>query len=465
MIWVYKQVFDSQGMQIGGKARLVVLGNQQKVDLDEHNYAPVASFVAIRVILALATMSGFFVHHIDCCTAFLNAEVEGDIYAYQPDGFKIKGYERHVLKLQKAQYGLRQSARRWYLCLRAVLLKMNFRQLFTDSCLYIKRVNGVLLIIAVYVDDVLVISSDESAIEAFKMDFGKQIRIRDYGAATKFLGLELKYDRLAKRMEISQEEYINAILKEADFESCNPGKVPMTEADFKQLGEHRKSPERAVDVEFYQKFVGKIIYLVSMCRPDLAYVAGVLCARMHDPGEFHVKLLHNALRYLKGTSRKRLIYLNNSSSLEVYADASFEEDVSKVGMISFLGGNAVSWLSRKQQRVATSTCESEILAVLDSVNEVEYLRNLLVELGFEEIVRNPTTIFNDNMSARHSLETGGDMAKNKHYRNRTNRIVRAIDDKLIQVRYIKTELMLADMFTKPLQRLKLNEHLPRIGFE
>lgn len=103
-------------------------------------------------------------------------------------------------------------------------------------------------------------------------------------------------------------------------------------------------------------------------------------------------------------------------------------------MISFLGGNAVSWLSKKQQRVATSTCESEILAILDSVNEVEFLSNLLIELGFEELVASPTTVFNDNMSARHTLETGGDISKNKHYRNRCNRIVRAIDDKLMTVR-------------------------------
>ena len=132
-------------------------------------------------------------------------------------------------------------------------------------------------------------------------------------------------------------------------------------------------------------------------------------------------------------------------------------------MLTFVNGNPISWLSRKQQRVATSTCESEILAVLDAVNEVEYFKCLLDELGFSELVDEAVTVFNDNMSAKNSLSTGGDYSNNKHYRNRVNRIVRAVDDKLVTVRYIGTNDMLADMMTKPLQRVKLADHLPKIG--
>ena len=97
------------------------------------------------------------------------------------------------------------------------------------------------------------------------------------------------------------------------------------------------------------------------------------------------------------------------------------------------------------------------------MNEVEYFKCLLSELGFDELVSDAVTVFNDNMSAKHTLETGGDLAKNKHFRNRVNRIIRAIDDKLVTVRYIRTEDMLADMLTKPLQRVKLDQHLSRIG--
>ena len=463
MIWVYKYQYDSQGMQIGGKARLVVLGNRQTIELNENNYAPVVNFVSVRLLLCLAVAYGLFVHHVDCNTAFLNAEVDGDFYAYQPEGFQIRGYERLVLKLLKAQYGLRQSARRWYLHLRSILLKMGFRQLFTDSCIYLKRSSGVLLIIAVYVDDLLAISNLESELEKFKAEFGGIVKIKDYGTVSKFLGLEIAYDRISRRMEIQQREYISELLREANFDKCHPLKTPMTESDFKQLAQHKENSERTVDVEWYQRFGGNIIWLAGLSRPDLAFVAGVICSRMHNPNEFYMGVLRNVLRYLQFGKSKKLVYSASAAQLQVFADSSFEEAVSKIGMITFLCGNPISWLSKKQQRVVTSTCESEILAVLDSVNEVEYFKCLLSELGFDELVSDAVTVFNDNMSAKHTLETGGDLAKNKHFRNRVNRIIRAIDDKLVTVRYIRTEDMLADMLTKPLQRVKLDQHLSRIG--
>ena len=208
MIWVYKHQVDAEGLQVGGKARLVVLGNKQIIELNEHNYAPVVNFVSILLLISFAVKHGFFIHHIDCNTAFLNADVDGEFYAYQPEGFKVKGKERLLCKLFKAIHGLRQSARRWYLKLRSVLLSFGFKQLLVDSCIHIKRFGDVLIIIAVYVDDLLAIANAESELARFKFDFSKIIKIKDHGTVSKFLGLEMKYDRLSRTMEFGQAEYI-----------------------------------------------------------------------------------------------------------------------------------------------------------------------------------------------------------------------------------------------------------------
>ena len=465
MIWLYKHQFDSQGMLIGGKARLVALGNKQVIELNENNYAPVVNFVSIRLLFSIAVKYGFHIHHLDCNTAFLNADVEGEFYTYQPEGFKIKGKEHMVCKLVRALYGLRQSARRWYLKLRSILIKLGFRQLFTDSCIYILETEDSIIIIAVYVDDLLAIGNHEEKLISFKSNFGKIVKVKDYDQVTRFLGLDIKYDRLNRTMEMSQIEYIERILKEANFEDCKPMKVPMTENDAKLLKEKHESDAGPVDIEWYQQTLGKIIYLSNLYRFDMAFTVSALCSRMHNPDSFHAKLLKNLLRYLKHSKNKKLIYENGNKGVEVYADSNFEANISKLGILAFVNGNLVSWTSKKQQRVVTSTCESEILSILDSVNEVEYLKCLIDELGFGHLVEDAVTIFNDNLSAKHTLETGGDFSKNRHYRNRVNRIIRAIDDRLVKVSYVNTNSMLADMMTKAFGSEKLSTHLVKIGFK
>ena len=110
----------------------------------------------------------------------------------------------------------------------------------------------------------------------------------------------------------------------------------------------------------------------------------------------------------------------------------------------------------------TSVIESEILSILTAVNEVEYIVSLINELKINSSEIQPITIFNDNISAKHSLETGGEFHRNKHYRNRINRIVRAIDE-LIRVNYKPTTEMPADQLTKSIPNATFKKHLIKIG--
>ena len=113
-------------------------------------------------------------------------------------------------------------------------------------------------------------------------------------------------------------------------------------------------------------------------------------------------MLKQFLRFLEHMKDKKMYYTPSNSRLAsqidivVYADSSFEENVSRMGLLAFVCSNLVSWAS--QSRVATSTTEGQILAVQNVVSETEYIGMLVKELGFNELLKDSTTILNHNLS-------------------------------------------------------------------
>ena len=173
-----------------------------------------------------------------------------------------------------------------------------------------------------------------------------------------------------------------------------------------------------------------------------------------------MRMLKHLFRYIKPKKDYKLVYragnadLHLSSGLIVYADASLEEKTSRVGLLTFVHGNLVSWQSHKQNRVATSTSESEIL---------EYIINLADKLGFGDLVSRPANVFNDNLSEKCSTETGGKHDRNKAYKNRINRIIRAVEDFNVEISYVNTKSMLADGLTQAISDETTKTHSKMIG--
>jgi len=125
--WVYKTKKDAAGVITKHKARLVAKGyvQRQGVDFDEV-FAPVARLESVRLLLAHAASEGWAVHHMDVKSAFLNGDLQEEVYVEQPPGFVLKGHERKVLHLVKALYGLRQAPRTWYSKLDESLINLGF---------------------------------------------------------------------------------------------------------------------------------------------------------------------------------------------------------------------------------------------------------------------------------------------------------------------------------------------------
>lgn len=167
--WVYKTMKDSVGKVVKHKARLVAKGfvQRQAVDFDEV-FAPVVRLDTVRLILALAAQYGWVVHHLDVKSAFLNGDLEGEVYVTQPEGYVDKKQSHKVLKLLKALYGLRQAPRAWNVRLDRNMKGLGFSKCSQDPTAYTRNSKTKTLIVGVYVDELIITGSNNEDIMEFK---------------------------------------------------------------------------------------------------------------------------------------------------------------------------------------------------------------------------------------------------------------------------------------------------------
>jgi hypothetical protein len=175
--WVFKVKRDPEGNIVKHKARLVAKGYAQKHGVDyEEVFAPVARLETVRLILALAAQGRWEVHHMDVKSAFLNGDLQEEVYVQQPPGFVNPRQTGKVLKLSKALYGLKQAPRAWNSKLDHELVKLGFYRSEEEHAVYKRGSGDSLLLIGVYVDDLIVCGPDKSNIAEFKLQMCKTLR-------------------------------------------------------------------------------------------------------------------------------------------------------------------------------------------------------------------------------------------------------------------------------------------------
>lgn len=195
--WVFKLKRNPDGSVNNYKARLVANGYVQRhgVDYDEV-FAPVARIETIRLIIALSASYGWEVRHLDVKTAFLHGVLKEEVNVKRPEGFEVKGSEEKVYKLSKALYGLKQAPRAWNYKLSKILRELNFTRCTKEASLYQRKRSENILIVAVYVDDLLVTGSDIAMIREFKHEMAAKFEMSDLGSS--LIIWVLKYCNMSK---------------------------------------------------------------------------------------------------------------------------------------------------------------------------------------------------------------------------------------------------------------------------
>jgi hypothetical protein len=298
---------------------------------------------------------------IDYTAAFVEAPIDTDVYIEMPRMFSFEG---KVWKLRKSIYGLKQSPRNYFLHLKQKLETLGFTQSNADPCLFISTT----VICLVYVDDVLLVYKDQSAVDDLtkrmkheKMLFNVESDVAGY--------LGVLIDRRTDGTIIMRQSGLAKRIIEVlhlDDASNTSTETPCTA--FLPI-DAEGTP--ALGLYNYASVVGMLSYLQGHSRIDISLAISQVAHFVHSPKRSHEDALERIGRYLKGTHDK----LDEHFQLDVYVDASFacgwgtglgtnpDSVKSRTGFIIEIMGCSLLWKSQLQTSIATSTMESEYIAL------------------------------------------------------------------------------------------------------
>ncbi|KAH9727083.1 CCHC-type domain-containing protein [Citrus sinensis] len=312
------------------------LGQREGLDYFD-TYSPVTRINSIRMIIAIAALRNLKIHQMDVKTAFLNGDLDEEIYMEQLEGFIAPGQEKKVCKLINE----------------------------CDKCVYVKETENCYVILCLYVDDMLIVGSDDDMIKSTKNMLKSKFDIKDMGLADVILGI--KISRVSNGLILSQTHYVDKILGKFNKDDNTMSKTPLDTSI--HLSKNR---EEGISQVKYARVIGSLMYLTNCTRPDLAYTVSKLSRYTSNPGTYHWKAIVRVLRYLRYTHNYGLHYTRYPEVLEGFSDANWISDVkdskSTSGYVFTLAGAAVSLRSSKQTVIARSTMESKFIA-LDKCGE------------------------------------------------------------------------------------------------
>ncbi|KAG7641364.1 Ribonuclease H-like superfamily [Arabidopsis suecica] len=328
--------------------------------------------------------------------AFLQGELEDDVYMTPPPGLEDTIQCGKVLRLRKAIYGLKQSPRAWYHKLSRTLKDHSFKKSESDHTLFTLQSPQGIVIVLIYVDDLIITGDNKDG-----------------------------------------------------FMNSKPASTPL-EDGYKVNRKGEKEDEKFGDAPLYRKLVGKLIYLTNT-RPDICFAVNQVSQHMQVPMVYHWNMVERILRYLKGSSGQG-IWMGKNSSTEIvgYCDADYAGDRgdrrSTTGYCTFIGGNLATWKTKKQKVVSCSSAESEYRAMRKLTNELTWLKALLKDLGIEQ--HTPITMHCDNKAAIYIASNSVFHERTKHIEVDCHKVREKIVEGVTLPCYTRSEDQLADIFTK-----------------
>ncbi|RVW88769.1 Retrovirus-related Pol polyprotein from transposon RE1 [Vitis vinifera] len=363
----------------------------------------------LRLLLSMAAMCSWPLYQLDIKNAFLHGDLAEEVYMEQPPGFVAQG----------------------------------------SLCIYL----------VVYVDDIVITGSDQDGIQKLKQHLFTHFQTKDLGKLKYFLGIEIAQS--SSGVVLSQRKYALDILEETGMLDCKPVDTPM-DPNVKLVpgqGEPLGDPGR------YRRLVGKLNYLTITC-PDISFPMSVVSQFLQSPCDSHWDAVIRILRYIKSTPGQGVLYENRGHTQVVgYTDADWAgsptDRRSTSGYCVFIGGNLISWKSKKQDVVARSSAEAEYRAMTLATCELIWLRHLLQELRFGKDEQ--MKLICDNQAALHIASNPVFHERTKHIEVDCHFIREKIASGCVATSFVNSNDQLADIFTKSLRGPRIKYICNKLG--
>ena len=326
----------------------------------------------------------------------------------------------------------------------------------------------------IWVDDVIAAAESDEVRQKFIAALREKFTVDDRGELEWALGMKVQYDRPRRRVTLSSEARILALAEQHGVETKAMRKYA-TPADVTILEMNGGDELNREGVERAQRLIGALIYISTTCRPDIAHAVYRCATYMSKPNSKVWSAALRILGYLLNTAQRGITYDGRSvpgddlsalhapfgptgadarakGHLHLVSDANWEVARSISGYAIMYAGAALTWSCKRQPATALSSTEAETYSASAAAAELLWERELMAELG--ETPPGPSTLWVDNAGAVAVAQDVQSVGRSRHIARRANFLHDAAEQGAVRVKWLSTEVMAADVLTKPLDAKK-----------
>ena len=474
-IWVYDLKLDGSLKPKKFKARLCAAGNHAREGYEFlFRHSTTTSLDAFRIFIAYAAFMGYVVHEDDYSTAYLNAEVDTEIYMQQPRGFIKYAADGSplVCRLRRAIYGLPQSGRLWQQTHSKALTEIGFVQCVAEHALFKKEESdGTKMFLLVNVDNCYSISNDE-LYRCKEMDkLRAKFELNYLGPVENTLGVRVRQDPKAHTISLDQEQYIDTLTER--YIQLDPERHVKKRAtpyapgliDLQALREDH--PETLKWKAPCLRLAGALNWIAAFTRPDVCFALNMCMRCVVGAHEGVYNALLHILGYLSKTASYRITYgrgVDTPLRAHVLASApGLHSDVLQPGdpitfvdagggskptqcAFLFLFGGIVSMRVAKLACTVLSICEAEYFGATAGASRLMAIDPLLDFLHIP--YQKPFLILCDNKAACQLSDNNHTTKRMRHVMTRINYLQELVAEKKIMMVHIPTDSNVSDLGTK-----------------
>ena len=354
------------------------------------------------MVLGTAVEFDWDILQLDVQTAFLNANVEEEVYVKMAPGYEkdeMTGVPL-VMRLHKSLYGLRQSPMNWHSTIDTYVTKIGFKPLKSDPYVYVYYMDDDYInnstantsrkpeaILTLYVDDLMLTGGDKAVLKMLKETLMNRVATADMGDISLILGMKITRIRENGTLTISQAIYTRSVLEKYGTGECKPVNTPGAGKEL-SLDQPEGNLLNATEKPRYQATTCSLMYPAQVTRDDILFNVNQLARAISKPSNAHMGAAKHVLRYHAGTINVDITYKKGGFTLTAFSDANWgnnpDTGKSMSSYIMMMSNGPVSFKEGLQGITAQSTLEAELVAAALAMKEAVFCANMMQELGFGE---------------------------------------------------------------------------------